>query len=271
MFRAHEPCLVDDAADEVMQGMFHKETLVCFRSGVARVELYRTFSGIGAAMLSHQPESKPLFAPAGIFNATQPKSSQCCPTYLDLDPENPVSERQVVPRSPLGFRTSSLLSDAELIHQWGKSRVALLDRDLAELKENCCVYCKLLLHACQVLGISGIEINIWLEQGQNPKVTVWREDNSHISFELFADTGKLRPTLDSWQNFYSELVEVTVHCLMQIQWKMFLRVDSARFDMISQYPDASKATTFLTECIEECNSEHIKVSLAALFHAPKTN
>lgn len=94
-----------------------------------------------------------------------------------------------MPRSPLGFRTKTLLSDLELLGQWGAGRVALLDREFRELKTGC-IYCALLLQACELLGISGTEINIWLEHSQNPKVTVWKDDNSRISFELFTNGGK---------------------------------------------------------------------------------
>jgi hypothetical protein len=126
---------------------------------------------------------------------TPARISPCCPTCQNLDPNEPVTDRKAVSRSPLGFRTRTLYSDEELLGQWGAGRIALVDRDFEELKERRetgCIYCGLLLDACNALDIydPSIEINIWLEPGQNPKVTVWTKEDKHNSFELFTNRGK---------------------------------------------------------------------------------
>ncbi|KAF8848679.1 HET-domain-containing protein [Acephala macrosclerotiorum] len=156
--------------------------------------------------------------------------SPCCPVCQNLDPTETLTERSVVPRSPLGSRGRTLYSDAELLSQWGAGRVALFNREFGELNERRrtgCIYCALLLQACEILGMKGTEINIWLERGQNPKVTVWTRCNKRISFELFTnrDIGAL------WGRIH-------------------------KLDEISRHPNGPEAVDFLDRCIQECTSRH---------------
>jgi hypothetical protein len=124
--------------------------------------------------------------------------SPCCPVCQNLDPTEHLTERIVIPRSPLGSRGRTQYSEAKLLSQWGAGRVALFNREFGELNDRRrtgCIYCALLLQACEILGMKGTEINIWLERGQNPKVTVWTRCNKRISFELFTNRGKAPPRI----------------------------------------------------------------------------
>ena len=116
-----------------------------------------------------------------------------CPTCQSLDPKAPLSKERVVRlRNPYGSRLQETSTDHRLIDEYGLGRVALVDRSFEEITESSkagCNFCDLLVRICLELGIDGDEINLFLENGINPRVTVWHREKKRSSFELFVSEG----------------------------------------------------------------------------------
>lgn len=135
--------------------------------------------------------------PARVSNAilsyAQEKAATTwCSVCHSLDPGGPLQKRKVLLRSPLGAATQSESTDFDLRDQWGPGRVALVDRTLNEFSrsgKDGCPWCNLVTRACAALDIRGGEANIWLEAGQNPKITIWGATSEATSFELFTSEG----------------------------------------------------------------------------------
>lgn len=112
---------------------------------------------------------------------------EVCPVCKNLDPNAPLSKRPVILRSPLGVRTQTSSTDFDIKDQFGLGRVALLDRRERDLHESAtagCRFCDLLCRIWAKTRFAGWEVNIFLEEKFNPRITIWDKTNNKLSFEL---------------------------------------------------------------------------------------
>jgi hypothetical protein len=104
-----------------------------------------------------------------------------CPICHDFDPCGPLRERDAVLRDTFGIY-----------------RITLENRGKAELKasQETCFRCAVLLEASNKLSKDWHKMTIWLEENQNPRVSLI--GNDACSFEVYVSGRWLRFKCSFW-------------------------------------------------------------------------